>query len=48
MHRGNYFRIASDVISDGESLVDMRIETGMAISYNGRKKTRKWYDSVNE
>ena len=42
MQRGNYFRIASDVIVDGESLADMLIEAGMAIRYDGRKKTHKW------
>ena len=31
MQRGNYFRIVSDVIVDGESLGDMLIEAGMAI-----------------
>jgi len=30
MQRGNYFRIASDVIIDGESLADILIEAGMA------------------
>ena len=42
MQRGNYFRIASDVIVDGESLADMLIEAGMAIRYDGRKKSHKW------
>ena len=42
MQRGNYFRIASDVIVDGESLGDMLIEAGMAVSYDGGKKTHKW------
>jgi endonuclease YncB( thermonuclease family) len=48
MQRGNYFRIASDVIVDGESLGDMLIEAGMAIRYNGRRKTHKWCNPVNE
>ena len=48
MQRGNYFRIASDVIVDGESLADMLIEAGMAIKYSGGKKTHKWCDPVNE
>jgi micrococcal nuclease len=48
MHRGNYFRIASDVIVDGESLGDMFIEAVMAVRYDGRKKIHKWCDSVNE
>ena len=48
MQRGNYFRIASDVIVDGESLGGMLIEAGMAIRYDGRKKTHKWCNPVNE
>jgi micrococcal nuclease len=48
MQRGNYFRIASDVIVDGESLGDMLIEAGMAVRYHGGKKTHKWCDPVNE
>ena len=40
--RGKYFRIAADVIVDGESLGDMLIEAGMAIRYDGGKKTHKW------
>ena len=42
MERGKYFRIAADVIVDGENLADMLIEAGMAIRYNGGKKTHKW------
>ena len=42
MQRGNYFRIASDVIVDGESLAGMLIEAGMAVKYNGGKKAHKW------
>ena len=42
MERGKYFRIAADVIFDGESLADMLIEAGMAIRYGGGKKTHKW------
>ena len=48
MQRGNYFRIVSDVIVDGESLGDMLIEAGMAIRYDGRRKTHKWCNPVNE
>ena len=48
MQRGNYFRIASDVIVDGESLADMLIEAGMAIRYDGRKKAHKWCGPINE
>jgi len=42
MERGKYFRIAADVFVDGESLADILIETGMAIRYNGGKKTHNW------
>ena len=48
MQRGNYFRIASDVIVDGESLTDMLISAGMAIRYDGRKKTHKWCNLINK
>jgi micrococcal nuclease len=42
MQRGNYFRIASDVIVDGESLADILIEAGMAVRYDGGKKNSRW------
>ena len=42
MERGKYFRIAADVIVDGENLADMLIEAGMAVRYDGEKKTHKW------
>jgi endonuclease YncB( thermonuclease family) len=48
MERGKYFRIAADVIVDGENLADMLIEAGMVIKYDGGKKTHKWCDSINE
>jgi hypothetical protein len=48
MQRGNYFRVASDVVVDGEILADMRIEAGMAVRYDGGKKAHKWCDSINE
>ena len=48
MQRGKYFRIASDVIVDGESLGNMLIVAGMAIRYDGRKKTHKWCNPINE
>ena len=38
MERGKYFRIAADVIVDGENLSDLLIGAGMAIRYNGGKK----------
>ena len=42
MERGKYFRIAADVIVDGESLGDMLIEAGVAVRYSGGKKTKNW------
>ncbi len=42
MERGKYFRIAADVYVDGENLGDMLVEAGMAIRYDGGKKTHKW------
>ena len=42
MERGKYFRIAADVIVDGENLADILIETGVAVRYDGGKKTKNW------
>jgi micrococcal nuclease len=42
MERGKYFRIAADVIVDGENLADMLVEAGMAIRYDGGKKNKNW------
>ena len=42
MERGKYFRIAADVIVDGENLADVLIEAGMPVKYDGGKKTHKW------
>jgi micrococcal nuclease len=42
MERGKYFRIAADVIVDGESLGDMLVEAGVAVRYDGGKKIHKW------
>jgi len=42
MERGKYFRIAADVFADGESLAEMLVESGMAVRYNGGKKTHNW------
>ena len=42
MKRGKYFRIAADVIVDGENLADVLIEAGRAIKYDGGKKIHKW------
>ena len=42
MERGKYFRIAADVIVDGESLGDMLIEAGVAVRYDGGNKNEEW------
>jgi micrococcal nuclease len=41
MQRGKYFRIAADVMIDGEDLGELLVEAGMAIRYDGCKKTHK-------
>ena len=42
MERGKYFRIAADVIVDGENLSEVLVGAGMAIRYSGGKKTFDW------
>ena len=42
MERGKYFRIAADVIVDGENLGDVLVEAGIAVWYDGGKKVHKW------
>ena len=42
MERGKYFRIAADVIVDGENLADQLIDACVAVKYDGGKKTHKW------
>ena len=42
MKRGKYFRIAADVIVDGENLADMLVEAGVAVRYDGGRKNHKW------
>ena len=42
MKRGKYFRIAADVVVDGENLADVLIDAGMAVRYDGGKKTHNW------
>ena len=40
MKRGKYFRIAADVIVDGENLADILIEASVAIQYRGARKLK--------
>jgi micrococcal nuclease len=42
MKRGKYFRIAADVYVDGEDLAELLVEAGVAVQYDGGKKTHKW------
>ena len=42
MERGKYFRIAADVLVDGEDLGDILVDAGVAIRYDGGKKNNKW------
>ena len=42
IERGKYFRIAADVLVDGEDLGDMLVEAGVAVKYDGGKKSHKW------
>jgi micrococcal nuclease len=46
MERGKYFRIAADVIVDGENLADVLIEAGVAVRYDGGEKLYKWCEGV--
>ena len=42
MERGKYFRIAADVIVDGENLADLLIDASVALKYDGGKKMKNW------
>ena len=35
-------RIAADVLIDEEDLGDMLVEAGVAVRYDGEKKSHKW------
>jgi micrococcal nuclease len=48
MQRSSYFRIAADVIVYSEILANTLVETGIAVKYEGGKKTHKWCDPINE
>lgn len=41
IRRGKYFRLVADVIVDGKSLSDELIKNGLALPYDGKKKS-KW------
>ena len=42
MERGKYFRIVADVLVDGEDLGSMLVDAGVAVRYDGGKKSHKW------
>ncbi len=42
MKRGKYFRIVADVFADGKSVAEALLEQGLAVPYDGGKKTRDW------
>jgi len=42
MQRGKYFRIVADVVVDGEKIEEVLLERGLAVRYQGKKKTKNW------
>ena len=42
IERGKNFRIVADVFVDGENLSEILIESGVALPYDGGKKTHNW------
>jgi len=42
IERGKYFRVVADVFVDGANLADELIEAGMAVPYDGGKKSHNW------
>jgi len=42
MQRGKYFRIVADVYADGINIGDGLIRDGLAVAYNGGKKSKDW------
>ena len=47
MQRGKYFRIAADVMIDGEDLGELLVEAGMAIRYDGARKPINCAEKTN-
>lgn len=41
-NRGKYFRIVADVYADDVNIADILLERGLAIPYDGGKKTKNW------
>ena len=42
MQRGKYFRILADVYTDGHSVGEGLVREGLAVVYDGGKKTKDW------
>ena len=40
--RGKYFRIVARVLADGKDIGQTLIDRGMAVEYDGEKKTKEW------
>ncbi len=40
--RGKYFRLVADVYVDGVNLADLLKKKGLAVNYDGGKKSRPW------
>ncbi len=40
--RGKYFRIVATVLADGTDIGQTLIDRGMAVEYDGGKKTKEW------
>jgi len=44
LQRGKYFRIVADVFIDDIRIADLLLEAGLAVRYDGGKKTKDWSD----
>ena len=44
LKRGKYFRIVADVYADSINVGDELIEEGLAVAYDGGRKTNDWCD----
>ena len=42
MHRGKYFRIIADVYADGKSVAKNLVDRGLAVFYDGVRKSKDW------
>ncbi len=42
IEKGQYFELAADVYVDGNNLAGLLIVAGMAVKYDGERKTKNW------